>query len=308
MIERVAIFSCMGLGDGLISLVLAHNLAQHGRKVTLFHPILKGMESWFPYLNIRPFPEHIETFDHYYIFHEKSPWMAKVEEQCTKEFPEKTLILNPIATEKRDYPWWENGRFDGTQSFVDNLQRFCNQILYLTPTTKSNGITIPPHVVPFRFPKRVIIHPTSSRPGKNWPPEKYIELAHMLQKKGFEPVFILTESEKKTWPASDIPTPQINSLDALAAYVCESGYMIGNDSGVGHLASCLGIPTLTICRNRKPIRFWRPSWAAGIIVTPPAWIPNIKGIRWRDQHWQKLISADRVLHSFLQLSKIKVSL
>ena len=75
--------------------------------------------------------------------------------------------------------------------------------------------------------------------------------------------------------------------------------MIGNDSGVGHLASCLGIPTLTICRSQMAANFWRPGWSKGAVITPPAWVPNLKGLRLRDQHWQKFISVKKVYKTFI---------
>lgn len=221
-------------------------------------------------------------------------------QECQTRFPERTWILNPIATPNRDYPYWEKGRFDGRIPFADNLHAFCRDQLQLPLAAKNNGIAIPPSVRPRCFPNRVIIHPTSSRAGKNWPASKYLALADRLEEEGYQPVFILTEQERAGWPDLRRAAPLFPSLDLLAAYVAESGYMIGNDSGIGHLASCLGLSTVTICRNLLTARFWRPSWAPGAVITPPAWIPNIKGLRLRDRHWQKGISVRRVVNAFLQ--------
>ena len=96
-------------------------------------------------------------------------------------------------------------------------------------------------------------------------------------------------------------SPQFLNLSDLAGFIYESGWMIGNDSGIGHLASCLGIKTLTIARNHKTSSFWRPSWSMGIVVHPPIWIPNIKGIRWRDKQWQKWISVGQAVRAFKHL-------
>ncbi|MBS0652620.1 MAG: hypothetical protein JSR39_03745 [Verrucomicrobia bacterium] len=307
--KNCAVFSCMGLGDGLITLVLSHNLYLNGSRVTTFHPFLQGLQSWFPTLPIRPFPdqetlsEALKSFDHFFIIFEKTPWMQAILKLCQEKYPEKTTVLNPIATPKTDYPYWENGRFNGSRPFVDNLYAYCQDVLKLAVATKSNGIVIPSGVSHRKYPNRVIIHPTSSRPGKNWPMEKFIALSDQLREKGFQPVFALTEEEKKGWPVEKIEAPGFASLSDLCTYVCESGYMIGNDSGIGHLASCLGLPTLTICRSLLAANFWRPAWSRGEVVTPSTWIPNVKGLRWRDVHWKKWVSIPKVLNRFSRLTQ-----
>jgi heptosyltransferase III len=296
----------MGLGDGLISLVLSNNLQLNGCSVTTFHPFLDALQDWFPHLPLRRFPaseEGLEDFDRYFIIYEKSPWMQQVLTYCEKHFPERTTILNPIATPNRDYPYWENGRFDGNRPFVDNLYVFCKDLLRLPILTKGNGIVIPDAVQPRRYENRVIFHPTSSRPGKNWPQEKYLKLASQLKKQGYHPIFILTKEERKEWDVDKIDAPLFNNLSELSAFICESGYMIGNDSGIGHLASCLGLPTLTICRSAQAARFWRPAWINGEVITPSPWIPNLKGLRWRDKHWQKWVTIPSALKCFHRLNR-----
>lgn len=296
--NKCAVFSCLGLGDGLIALVLSNNLRLNGWKVTTFHPFLSGLQNWFPQLPIRPFPSEIEPFDRYFIIYEKTPWMQKVLAQCP---PEKTTILNPIATKNRDYPYWENGRFDGTRPFVENLYNFSHDVLKFAVATRSNGIVVPDHVQPRRFPQRIIFHPSSSRPGKNWSQEKFLRLADALKQKGFQPSFLLLPEEREGWDLGKLDAPLFPHLTEMAGYVAESGAMIGNDSGIGHLASCLGLATLTVCRSQQSAKFWRPAWARGEIITPSAWIPNIKGLRLRDKHWKKWISVRRALNQFLDL-------
>jgi heptosyltransferase III len=305
--ERCAVFSCLGLGDGLIALVLSNNLHLNGRAVTTFHPFLENLQEWFPHLFLRTFPlrEELEAalkeFDRFFIIYEKSSWMQAVLTHCQHHYPNRTTVLNPIATAHRDYAYWEQGRFDGNRSFVENIYTFCKDILRFAVVTKSNGIVIPDPVRHKRFKDRVIFHPLSSRPGKNWPMDKYLELATRLRTQGFHPFFILTQEERQGWDLDGFDAPSFAGPSEMAAFVCESEYMIGNDSGIGHLASSLGLPTVTICRNEQNGKFWRPAWSPGKIVTPSKWIPNIKGMRWRDQHWKKWISVRKVMDHFLCL-------
>lgn len=306
--QRCAVFSCQGMGDGLISLVLSNNLHLNGAEATTFHPFLDALSPWFPDLPICKFPslEELESvlegFDRFFIIFEKSPWMQAILQFCLKHHREKTTVLNPIATSRCDYPYWEEGRFNGNRSFVENIYAYSKDILKFAVVTKSNGIAVPKGVSPRKFEKRIVIHPTSSRDGKNWSWEKYVELSDRLKKEGFALAMILTQEERAGWDLRGVEVPIFIDLFEMAAYVAESGYMIGNDSGIGHLASCLGVPTLTVCRSAQASKFWRPAWARGSVVTPSSWVPNLKGLRLRDKHWKKWVSVEKVIKSFKQLA------
>lgn len=300
---KAAIFPCIGLGDGLITLVLSHNLARNGWEVDTFHPFMSQMQELFPRLPLLPRPAELPllaSYDKIIILYEKTEWMLTLLQTALALYPEKTLVLNPIATPNQDYPFWEVGRFDGRVPFVDNLFHFCRNVLQLKEVVKENGICLPPTVEKGKFPQRVLLHPTSSRKGKNWSKQKFLRLSTQLKKKGLHPVFILTKEEKEEWP--EVEAPHFPDLKALTHFVAESGSMIGNDSGIGHLASCLGVPTLIICRSATTADFWRPAWAKGEVIFPPHWIPNIKGLRWRDKKWQHFIPVRQVLKTFSLIS------
>ena len=295
---NIAVFSCAGLGDCLLSLILSHNLSLRGDRVTTFHPFMSGLQAWFPHLPIKPFPPNLSEFDRFFIFYEKSAWMHAVLDECLKNHRDQTTVLNPIATPNTDYPYWEEGRFDGNQTFADNLVTFCRDILGIQGASKSNGVVIPPDVSPRKYPHRVVIHPTSSRPGKNWPRPKFLRLAKCLQKKGLEPVFVVSPQEREQWPEA----PLFPTLDAMARFVAESGTMIGNDSGIGHLASLLGLPTLSLFKNERTAHFWRPSFSPNLTCLPRGWLPNMKFFRWRDKYWHWNLSVGQVLKKFSCLS------
>jgi hypothetical protein len=304
---KCAVFSCLGLGDGLISLVLSNNLSKEGHDVITYHPFLSGLQDWFPRSRIDTFPkkeffeDELRSFDKIFIFFEKTPSMAEVINFCKSQLSEKTVIINPIATAKTNYPYWENARFNGTNPFADNLQMFCRDILLLKDAGKVNGISPPSRYQKGKFTNRVILHPTSSRAGKNWPKKHFLSLAKALKKKGYEPCFILTDEERKDWLGAASHAPTFSHLSELAGYIYESFAMIGNDSGIGHLSSCLGLPTVTICRSEAVFSFWRPSWSRGCCVLPPPWIPNVKGLRLRDKYWRFFIPKAKVLKAFFQL-------
>lgn len=301
--KKCAIFSCLGLGDGLITLVLANNLALNDCEVTFFHPSLASLQSWLQNVKLEKFPspEELHYFDEIYFFYEALKPMQRLISYANDYFPEKTRILNPIATSRKNIEHYNEGKFNTSKTFVCNIANYCKTALQLKNVVLENGITLPllSALTHRKFQNRVILHPMSAKESKNWPIRKYISLAKKMKKKGYDPVFIMTKKENRLFP--EIKGPKFSSLSELASFVYESGYFIGNDSGVGHLASCLGIETVTVCRSKRIAQFWRPGWANGVVVSPPKWIPNGKGFRWRDQQWKKWISVSRVFRGFKSL-------
>ncbi|EKD28064.1 MAG: hypothetical protein ACD_79C00443G0001, partial [uncultured bacterium] len=53
---KAAIFSCKGLGDGLISAALANNLSLNNYEVDLFHNTLIDIQSFFKNFKIKKYP------------------------------------------------------------------------------------------------------------------------------------------------------------------------------------------------------------------------------------------------------------
>ena len=308
---RAAVFCHNGLGDGVISLVLSNNLHLNGWHVDTYQNYIGSMQSWFPHLPIISYPplDEIERilhqYDWFFVFHnDTSEFTKKLIFEGKRRFPDQVKVIYAYPSKRIIHePYFQDAQIDPGLSMSESLRIFCEQILLLPKSTRSNGF-IPPVELSYRANKqRVVIHPTSSRAGKNWTKEKFVELAAHLYKQNYEPVWIIGPKERGEWASmqGDFKMPEFPTLDTLARYIYESGYLVGNDSGLGHLASFLEIPTLTITRRRALAKLWAPSYAAGVIVTPNPWIPNIRGFRLRDRHWQKFISTRKVLLAFDQL-------
>lgn len=310
MQRKAAIFCHLGLGDGIISLVISNNFHQNGWEVDTFHPLVGELQNWFPHLPVKPYPskeailEILSVYDRIIVFHNHTyEFVQDLIEKGKKMCPEKVRVIYPYPS--RNLPkelYYKDSYINPEISIVENLQNFCAKSLYLSNVTKGNGFMPPMELIHRKNALRVCIHPKSSRGGKNWPKNKYVKLALHLRKGGFTPVFILHKDEEKDWKLElekyGFFVPQFSSLDALGRFIYESRYFIGNDSGIGHLASSLGIFTITICRRKMVAKFWRPGWAPGKIVCPSQFIPNIKGFRMRDIYWKKCISVKKVLRSF----------
>ncbi|HEU63823.1 MAG: hypothetical protein KR126chlam4_00003 [Candidatus Anoxychlamydiales bacterium] len=306
---KAAIFSCKGLGDGLISLLLSNNLYLNGYRVDTFHGSLDQMQSFFSHLPIKKYPNEdkidqiLKFYDQIFVsYNESSSFIMKLIKEGKKIFIDKVFVLNPCPSKKiGGQPYHRDALFDPSINMVDNILLFCKKILKLKKTSKKIDLKIDKNLTFKKFEKRVILHPASAKKSKNWPINKYIKLAQVLKLKGYDPVFVIKENEREEFKIIEekkIILKSFDNLKNLTNFIYESSFMIGNDSGIGHLSSLLGLRTISIFRNHRSANLWRPGWSQNEAIFPARFIPNISVYRLRDKHWKRFISFRKILKHF----------
>lgn len=299
--KTAAIIPSKGIGDALLMMVASHRLLLNGYKVTTFHEGLIDLEEWFPghQFKKRPSLEQLKelstAYDLLIVQNDNSEKIA----QLLKHAREKCAIFYPTYRAYKHAPLTTLDHvFAPEKSMVENIALSIAELLHLFDASKDNGLRTPATFVHRKYPKRIVIHPTSSVKSKNWPPEKFIALAHLLKERHFSPVFVVSNEEKKEWTfLENIPLElqTFNKTSQLAAFLYESCGVIGNDSLLGHLGSNLNIPTIVIADNAVQMQLWRPDWLRGQIVTPSRLIPNLKFFRIREKWWGEFISPKKIL-------------
>jgi ADP-heptose:LPS heptosyltransferase len=116
----------------------------------------------------------------------------------------------------------------------------------------------------------VILHPGSGSPRKNWPLERFVDVRSRLREKGASTRFLLGPADCALRDglseySEEIIVPE--NLVELAERLQAAGGLIGNDSGVSHLAAFLGVPTVAVFGPSDPLR-WRPFGAQVAVVAP----------------------------------------
>ncbi len=86
----------------------------------------------------------------------------------------------------------------------------------------------------------LVIHTGAAQPTRQWPPERFAEIAARLRAGGRKVTLL------------DGGT---GGLDELLPLLATADHFIGNDSGPGHLAALLGVPTFTIFGAQLPEHF-----------------------------------------------------
>lgn len=111
----------------------------------------------------------------------------------------------------------------------------------------------------------ILIHPGGGAPKKCWPADRFIDLAERLRAAGRSVRVLLGEVELERWPAeviarfraaADVQTPA--DLVDLSNHISSASAFIGNDSGPGHLAGILGVPTLSLFGEASKVERWKP--------------------------------------------------
>ncbi|WP_254368918.1 MULTISPECIES: glycosyltransferase family 9 protein [Paraburkholderia] len=270
-------------------MTIARNLQQNGIAVTIFGRQIQSLGAWFPEvetlddLSVADLTAKLSGFDRVIQMHRNKPFVG------LEQYHPRVSFLDHIC------------RVRSSESMADRLAKFCVDEFGLAGADKSNGMTPPPGLQHRKYPLRVAIHPTASTADKCWLPSRFIRLAIRLRELGFSPEFVVAPQERADWLHIErlgLKLPDLGSLDNVATWVYESGWFIGNDSGIGHLASSLHIPTLSLFMRRGIARTWRPDWGTGQVLIGSTYLPT--GFL-KERYWKYMLSVRQVSRAFEQL-------
>ncbi|MES2122923.1 MAG: glycosyltransferase family 9 protein [Chlamydiota bacterium] len=296
--KKAIVLPALGIGDALLMMIASHQLKCAGYLVTTCHPLLGELSSWFPGHAIDASAPDLSEADLILVENDNSEKVRALREMHRP----RLSLFYPTYSEKKHGPLHSNDRaFDRNRSMADNIAEATASLLSLPLPSKDNGIAPPEPLTHQKNARQVLIHPMSREHAKNWHPQNFLDLAKQLRKKDFNPLFCVGPHEREQWEHIEeegFELARIPRLADLAALIYESGYVIGNDSLIGHLASNLNIPTLIIANDAQRMRLWRPGWLQGSLVLPPAWLPNFKFCRWKEDRWKDFISPAKVIRAF----------
>jgi len=102
-----------------------------------------------------------------------------------------------------------------------------------------------------------VLHAMASAPEKTWPAERFLKIAHHLQKAmGLDPVFIGAAMDDLS-PFSSFRCVQGASLQQVQSLLAGASLFIGNDSGPAHMAAAFGLPVVVLFGSSDPV-VWAP--------------------------------------------------
>ena len=110
-----------------------------------------------------------------------------------------------------------------------------------------------------------VIHPFASAPDKQWPAERFCEIARYLELWNIKPLFLAGPDDNPA-PFRRHEVVQ-GTLSNAVALLSKAVVFIGNDSGPAHVAAAFGVPSIVLFGSSNP-GIWGP-WEteSEIIVT-----------------------------------------
>jgi ADP-heptose:LPS heptosyltransferase len=115
-----------------------------------------------------------------------------------------------------------------------------------------------------------LLHPGAGSPRKRWPMKSFLVVAAGIKAAGGIPEILIGPAEKDLLADSSIHGYTVHVLDHIAdllPLLQSCAGFIGNDSGVAHLAACLGLPT-TVIYTASDAGRWRPNGPAVETLSP----------------------------------------
>ena len=297
---KIAVVCAAGIGDGLLMQIAAFHLQRLGCETVTFSNPLLSLQSWFPRFPFEKQPalaqveERFAPFDAILLQYDNTP-KAKAIRSLNK--PVYVFYGSHLISKHGPLRPTLDAKFDPQFCMAENIRQGVQILFPGVEPTLENGLTPPNHLLFRRFAKRVALHPTSSSQEKNWPKVSFFKLRERLHKEGWDPVCIAPPEEREEWNS-----PLFATLADLAAFLYESAYLIGNDSGPGHLASNLGLSTVILGPNEEHLRFWRPGWHRCALAHPPSWVGRTKLTR---TNWKNFLTVSNVYKQFKKLTDIK---
>jgi ADP-heptose:LPS heptosyltransferase len=105
------------------------------------------------------------------------------------------------------------------------------------------------HWIP-SFDRYAVIAPFAAYDSRNWPQEKWRELAVKLNDAGIVPIIIAMdrhrERTEKAFTGCDVMLCVGHPADAVLDLICHAFIVIGNDSGIAHIGGLMGSPTVAV--------------------------------------------------------------
>lgn len=305
-VKRIAIVPFPALGDVTICLRLAQNLTNSGYEVTLFANFITSATLNFPWLTLGSLPNDpdilMSTYD-LILLDVLSPWVKKhlvdlevsknillfTSKNYSKKLPTKTFSNKDIISQS-------SGNFNNrplcldkhsTKNMIDWVDEYGLEVLGVKADSSLPAVTF--HQ-PKQFKNLVVIFPTTPNPKKNFSIKGFNKLAKQLVSMGFQVEVIVMPHEKELLEDKfgTINVKTFQEIAHLIEYLRSTKVVISNDSGGGHLAAMLGIPTITITRKDKNF-VWRPGYNLGNVVSP------IITLKFGGEHiWRSFISIKKI--------------
>jgi ADP-heptose:LPS heptosyltransferase len=175
-------------------------------------------------------------------------------------------------------PWWDDHEHE--------IARWCRLVEWwgIRTDRRDLRLRVPPVTPPLS--RAAIVHPGAASAARRWPAERFAAVARALADGGHTVAITGTSAERplarSVAARAGLPVAAVlagaTGLPGLAALVADAALVVSNDTGVSHLATAYGVPSVTVFGPVSP-GLWGPPEGIG---------PHIAlwhGREWHGREW-----------------------
>lgn len=150
------------------------------------------------------------------------------------------------------------------------IARWCRLVEWwgIRTDVRDLRLRVPPDRPPVR--RAAVVHPGARSRARRWPAERFAAVARALAGQGHAVVITGTSAERALAESvaarAGLPPSAVlaghTELNELAALIADAVLVIGNDTGVAHLATAYRTPSVTLFGPVSP-RLWGPPAGIG---------------------------------------------
>ncbi|MEN3307365.1 MAG: hypothetical protein V7603_3567 [Micromonosporaceae bacterium] len=176
--------------------------------------------------------------------------------------PGRLIAFRNPAAGHLDGPQWREGEHE--------VARWCRLLDWYGIPAYPGDLSLHVPAVPPPVPAAAIVHPGSSCAARRWPARRFAEVARHLHRAGHHVVVTGSPAERRLAqrvaamaglaPASALAGH--TDVGALAALVAAARLVVSGDTGVAHLATAYGTPSVVLFGPEPPAR-WAPPAGRG---------------------------------------------
>jgi ADP-heptose:LPS heptosyltransferase len=167
-----------------------------------------------------------------------------------------TVLLAHAHTGQSDPVW---------NSDLHEVPRWCRLLEYFGITTDPSDLALARPEEPSPAPEVIIVHPGCAFAARRWPVDRYAVVARRLAEIGLRVVVTGGAAEQPLAAdlaaTAELPDDSVlagrTTLSQLAALVADASLVICGDTGIAHLATAYGTPSVVLFGPVSP-RHWGP--------------------------------------------------
>jgi ADP-heptose:LPS heptosyltransferase/uncharacterized protein YjbJ (UPF0337 family) len=165
-----------------------------------------------------------------------------------------------IAFASPEVPW----RGPPWRDREHEVRRWCRLLVQSGIAADASRLDLPPPAVPSPAPGATVIHPGAASPARRWPAERWAAVARAQREAGRRVVVTGSTADRPLAEAVagedgiEVLAGRTDLLE-LAALVAGAGRVLCGDTGIAHLATAFGTPSVVLFGPTPPEEWGPPS-------------------------------------------------